>query len=787
MRQAELTASHWGAYEVERAADGAPTLRPHRADADPSPIGLAMLAAYRDGPRVLRPAVRRGWLERGPGAHTNRRGHEAFVEVDWEEAESLVSGELQRVIHQHGNRAVFAGSYGWASAGRFHHAQSQVRRFMHGMGGCTVHSQSYSYAAAQVLLPRVVAPMETLELHHTSWDVLARHTGLVVCFGGMPWKNAQVGVGGAFEHRLQGGLRQLAQAGCRFVNFSPVRDDLAVPGGAVEWIAVRPGTDTAVMLALACEIVRAGLHDTDFLARHCTGFETWRAHLLGQDDGIVKDADWAGALSGVCAERLRVLAREMTARDGRRCLVNAALALQRADHGEQPYWALVSLAAVIGQIGLPGGGFGVGYGCENGPGSPHGLLPSGPRLPFGPNPIAHQASTSIPVARIADMLLQPGQAYRFDGEERTYPDIRLVYWAGGNPFHHHQDINRLRRAWQRPETIVVHEQVWNAHARHADIVLPATSTLEREDIGFAYREPRVVAMKAVLPPPCQARDDHAIFAGLAARLGFGDSFTEGRTPAQWQALLWRGWRQDLAALGIEAPDYETFHAQGEWRIPDVPGAGAGSPVMLAAFRRNPEAHPLATPSGRIEIFSAAIAGFTLADCPPHASWLPPAEWLGSAQTALHPLHLITDQPAARLHSQLDFSAHSRATKVQGREPLWLHPDAACARGIAAGDVVRVFNARGACLAGAVLTEGLHPQVVKLSTGAWYDPTDDSAQALCKHGSANVLTRDAGTSALAQGSVAQSCLVQVERWRGPLPPVTAFERPAFVDRAAGAPH
>ena len=89
----------------------------------------------------------------------------------------------------------------------------------------------------------------------------------------------------------------------------------------------------------------------------------------------------------------------------------------------------------------------------------------------------------IPVARIADMLLNPGGTYRYNGQTRTYPDIRLVYWAGGNPFHHHQDINRLRKAFAQVDTLVVHELGWTATARHADIVLPATMTLEREDIG----------------------------------------------------------------------------------------------------------------------------------------------------------------------------------------------------------------------------------------------------------------------------------------------------------------
>ena len=775
----ELTASHWGAYEVTRNAQkDVVALVGHRDDPDPSPIGLSMLAAYRDGPRVQRPAVRRSWLDHGPGSHTERRGQEPFVEVSWDEAETLVARELERVIAEHGNQAIFGGSYGWASAGRFHHAQSQLRRFLHLMGGCTSHTQTYSFAAAEVILPHVVAPMDHLQSFHTSWDVLARHTGLMVTFGGMPWKNSQVFVGGAFEHRLKAGLATLASSGCRFVNFSPVGSDLALPAQSLEWIPIRPNTDTAVMLALAYEIVQAERHDIDFLNSHCTGFAQWHAYLVGQADGIVKNASWAEAISGVPASRLRRLAMDMVERSGgKRCMVNAAWATQRADHGEQPYWALLSLAAVIGQIGLPGGGFGVGYGCTNGPGSPHSLVAAGPRMPAAPNPVRG----SIPVARISDMLLNPGAAYEFNGQSRRYPDIALVYWAGGNPFHHHQDINRLRLAWRKPETIIVHEQVWNAHARHADIVLPATSSLEREDIGFAYREPVVISMKAVLNPPAQARDDYAIFAGIAAKAGLGDAFTEGRTPSQWQSRLWEDWRSQFREIGIEVPGHAAFLSAGQWRIPPLAGEGAPSPVMLADFRRDPQASPLETPSGRIELFSQTIAGFDYQDCPGHASWLEPVEWLGSSLTQKHPLHLISDQPIGRLHSQLDFSQHSRSTKVKDREPVWLHPEDALQRGIADGDLVRIFNDRGACLAGSIVTDSVLRGVAKISTGAWYDPLDDAPCALCKHGNVNVLTRDAGTSRLAQGPAAQSCLVEIERWQGDVPSVTAFELPVLEAR------
>jgi biotin/methionine sulfoxide reductase len=769
-----LTASHWGAYELAQGAVDGRSIAGIVEDPEPSPIGLTMVNAYRDGPRVTRPAVRAGWLKHGPDARTAERGREPFVEVSWEQAFSLVARELRRVIDTYGNSSIYGGSYGWASAGRFHHAQSQLRRFMHLIGGCTVHKHTYSYAAAQALLPHIVADMQgDLAVNHSSWDVIAAHTRLFVAFGGLPWKNSQMSVGGATEHRLRSGVASAIANGCQFVSFSAVRSDLDWPASAWEWIPIRPNTDTAVMLGLAGEIIRAGRHDRAFLERYCAGYACWERYLLGKDDGIVKDAAWAAPIADVDPVRLRSLALDM-ARElhGKRTMVNAAWSLQRADHGEQPFWALIALAAVVGQIGLAGGGFGVGYACENGFGSPHPLIGAGPRFPAPPNPV----QAFIPVARITDMLEHPGEEFDFDGRRLRYPDIKLIYWAGGNPFHHHQDLNRLLLAWRRPETIVVHEQVWNAHAKLADIVLPASSTLEREDIGFASREPLVIAMRRMFDPPGQALDDHAIFAGIAVKLGIGERFSEGHSARGWLERMWEQWRSGLPAQGFTAPSFDEFWSAGLWRLP----AASGPVIMLEAFRADPDAHPLSTPSGRIEIYSDKIASFGYANCPPQPTWLEPCEWLGSSLTARYPLHMLSDQPHYKLHSQLDFSALSRANKVQGREPVWIHPIDAAARGVSDGDVVRLFNDRGSCLAGARVTDAIMAGVVKLSTGAWWDPEHAGVSgSLDKHGNPNVLTRDCGTSSLGQGSAAQSCLVQLERQTGDLPPITAFNLPRLV--------
>ncbi|MEZ5783749.1 MAG: molybdopterin guanine dinucleotide-containing S/N-oxide reductase [Rhizobiaceae bacterium] len=759
-----FTASHWGVYEVDTDAVGTPKIKPLEGDTDPSPIGLFQLDEQVMRSRIRQPSVRRSWLEGGPGSAPHLRGNEAFVEVSWDQALDLVAEEVRRVSSQHGNASIFGGSYGWASAGRFHHAQSQVHRFLNMAGGYVRHTESYSLGAAHVVMPHIVDGMHSLISYHTSWDVMAKHTGLFVGFGGVPLKNAQISPGGAGRHRVRDGLHAMGASGVRFINIGPVRDNLDT-GADVEWIQIRPNTDTALMLGLAWQLRAEGLHDTAFLDRYCVGYDRFERYLTGETDGCPKTPEWAEAITGVPAQRIVTLARDMAAA---RTMLNIAWSLQRAHHGEQPFWMLVTLAAMLGQIGLPGGGFGAGYGPSNTMGTRNRRL-SGPSLSQGQNAI----SDYIPVARIADMLLNPGQTFTHDGKTLTYPDIRLVYWAGGNPYHHHQDLNRLIKAWQKPETIIVHEQFWTATAKRADIVLPATTSMERNDIGYATQEGLFVAMRKIVEPFAQSRDDFAIFSDIAERLGFGDQFHEGRDEAAWLKHLYAQCREKWSGQGVDLPEFDSFWEQG---IVDL-SAEEGSIIMLEGFRQDPEAHPVRTPSGKLEIFSETIESFALPDFTPHPVWREPVEWLGATDTVGFPLHLLTDQPGRKLHSQLDCSPHSAAGKVGGREPIYINPSDAGARGISSGDIVEVFNKRGRCLAGAIVTEDIMPGVVRIATGAWFDPDPDTG---CdKHGNPNVLTLDIGASSLSQGCAAQTCLVEVgPPLRNP-PPVTAFDPPPFA--------
>jgi len=763
-----LTSTHWGSYHAVTEAGHLKDMIPFDRDGDPSPIGKGIIDVIDDPLRITRPMVRRGWLEGRGGKRTGRRGEDSFVSLGWDEAIALAGDELQRIISQHGNSAIYAGSYGWASAGRFHHAQSQIHRFLNTIGGYTRSVNTYSFAAAEIIFPHVLGDFRSFVYKQTSWASIIEHCDLFVAFGGIPLKNAQIGQGGIGEHRQKQWMLKARESGVEFVNVSPMKSDILADVSA-DWLAVRPNSDTALMLALCHVLIEENLHDRSFLDQYTAGFDKVEAYIMGRADGVKKTPEWAAGICDISADAIRHLARRMAVG---RTMISMSWSLSRQAHGEQPLWAGVTLAALLGQIGLPGGGFGFGYAAVQTVGN--GVSDySMTALPQGRNKV----DGFIPVARITDMLLSPGESFQFNGQDLTYPDIRLIYWAGGNPFHHHQDLNRLKEAWQKPDTVIVHEWCWNALAKHADIILPCTTSLERQDIAMSPRDNYVISMEKAIDPVGESADDYEILARLSRHLGVEGGFTEGRTSEEWQQYLYETSREKMQDEGYDLPGYKELRQKGWFQIE----TRVNQTILFEDFRKDPEKFPLKTPSGRIELYSPTIAGFGYADCPPHASWLEPPEWIGG-KTRAHPLHLICNQPKTKLHSQLDHGSISRKGKINGHEMMVIHPLDASARGIEDGDIVRVYNDRGACLCGASVSEVMKPGVILIPTGAWFDPGNGGgniAEISCKHGNPNVLTPDRGTSRLGQGPAAHSCLVEVERWAGGKVDISAFEPPVII--------
>ena len=761
-----FVSTHWGTYETSKNNQNNIKINKWSKDPNPSDFGLGFLDAATSDLRINQPHIRKEWLKDRHNKK-NLRGLDEFVPVSWEEAIELTASELQNVKKEFGNSSIYAGSYGWASAGRFHHAKSQLNRFFNLFGGFSSSFQSYSYAAAQTLLPHIVGhDLYSFLDEHNTWNTLEKECDLILMFGGMPLKNSQVSAGGVGKHTTEKELRKCINAGTKFINISPNASDAAKFLNAKQ-ISIIPNTDTALMLSLAYILITSNNYDQKFIEEYTNGFNEFKSYVLGEKNNKPCTPEWASSITSIPVETIKWLAKEISAK---KTMVSISWSLQRASAGEQPLWMGITLASMLGHIGTEGGGIGFGYSSVNSTGDVFKKIPW-KSLPQGNNKIRD----FIPVARITDMLEKPNELFQYDGRKLKYPNIKLIYWAGGNPFHHHQDLNRLVKAWQKPKTIIVNEIWWNAQARHADIIFPANTALERNDIMLNPRDPTIIANKKTISSVGDSKSDYEIFSSLANKLGFENLFTENKSELDWLKYLWNESIKVSEEMNLKLPEFSKFWEEGFFEIP----IEKTKKIMFKNFRDNPVKNPLNTPSGKIEITSNIIKNYNLKDCKGHPTWIEPYEWLGNKDN--FPLHLISNQPEYRLHGQLDNADYSLKNKIKDREPVLINSADAKERNIENNDIVLIFNKRGRVFAGARLSDEVSKGVLVLSTGAWFDPNYEINADL--HGNPNVLTKDIGTSLLSQGPTSHTCLVEIRKAeKNEIKKVTIFSKPHIQKKA-----
>lgn len=737
---------------------------------------------YADS-RVLYPMVRKSYLENPNSPKPELRGKDEWVRVKYEDAIKLVANELKKTYKDKGASAVFGGSYGWYSPGRMHNARILLQRFLGMAGGYVGSTGDYSTGASQVIMPHVVGTLEVYD-QQTSWEYVLSESKIIVLWGTNPFATLRVAWGIPDGEGIEY-FKKLAKAkGKRIIHIDPIFNESAKELKA-EWIAPRPNTDVALMLGIAHTMHATGKYDKDFVETYTEGFDKFAEYLTGKKDGIAKDAKWASKISGVSEATIKKLAKDFF---GNRTMLMSGWGMQRAHHGEQPHWMLVTLASMIGQIGLPGGGFGLSYHYSGGGvATAKAAIPSGMTASAtteegrGSEWLATSAKVNFPVARIADALLNPGKTIDDNGKKITYPDMDFVYWCGGNPFVHHQDTNTLIKAFQKPRTFVVNEIYWTPTARMADIVLPATSTYERNDIAMTgdYSNLNLVPMKQAVEKQGESRDDYQIFCDLAEEFDILDKYSEGKSEMAWLEEFYNVALKQAKSQNIPLPaSFKEFWSANKVINFEVPYENTEF-VRFKDFRDDPILNPLGTPSGKIEIYSTTIEKMKYDDCHAHPAWFEPAEWLLMKEKSAE-FHLISTHPVDRLHSQLNNTSLRKKYAVNGREPIYINTKDAKRKGIKKGDIVRVFNKRGEVLAGAVITNDIKEGVVRLPEGAWYDP---NSKGLCRNGSANVLTLDIPTSKLANGNIAHTALVNIEKYKGKAEAVEVFKAPKYTSKGA----
>jgi anaerobic dimethyl sulfoxide reductase subunit A len=535
---------------------------------------------------------------------------------------------------------------------------------------------------------------------------------------------------------------------------------------ADEWVPVRPGTDAALMTAMAHVIISRDLHDTEFIRRCCSGFdadqmpaeaagvESYRDYVFGTRDGVPKTPEWAEAITAVPRETIERMAVEYATR--KPAVLYQGYAMQRRAYGEQVVRAGMALAAIAGHVGVPGG-------WASGLSSQPTAGPFWSVFPEGENPYGLR----IPCFLWTEAVLRGKQMGREHGvlglDERGLDhlesDIKLIWSVASNILgNQHGNLNwtaEILRDESRVEFIAVQDNFLTPTARFADLVLPACTQFETWGLadGWKYGQ-EVILLPRLVEPLGQSRSDYRIAADLAERLGIAEQYTEGRDERAWTSRM-------------------IDHYRERW-FPEIPGldemldenAGAytrpvSEPVVgLADFRRDPEHHPLNTPSGKLELFSLAMHRFGKPDeAPAIPKYIQEWESPFGPESGPYPLQCIANHTLARVHS-----THENNDWLREAHPhrLAIHPLDAEARGLVDGDQVRVFNERGTTVVRCAVTRRILPGVVNLPQGTWWTPDENGID---RRGSVNVLTSERWTP-FAFGAAVQTVMVQVAREEDP---------------------
>lgn len=683
-----------------------------------------------------------------PMKRVGKRGEGKFERISWEEALDTIANKLKEVKEKYGNEAIYYNYATGQIAGGIdntYNGVGPVARLMHLFGGYVSFYGTYSTACYSAALPYITA------MGSNSSDDLV-NSKLIVLWSDNPVVTRTGGKGIGY-HCLKA-----KEAGAKFIVVDPVYNDTAIATEA-EWVPIYPGTDCALIAALAYVMIKDGTYDKEFMSKYAVGFDedtlpegaprntSYMAYVLGRGyDKTPKTPEWAAPITGIPADRIVKLAREIAGT--KPCAMIQGWGMQRRAYGELPVRALPILSAMTGNFGVAGGGTGTR--------PTGGTSISIGSFPAGENPIKTKISVYMwpdYIERGREMTSGPRDLIK--GADKLSADMKFMWnWAGNCITNQHSDINGTVKMLQddtKLEFIVVSDVVMTHSAKMADILLPDTTHFEAENITGGNAEGQsnfVLFNHQLIEPMYEAKDVLWVAEQLADRLGLGNEFREGHTTRE-------EWLRDIVAVARENnadfPTYEEFKEIGYYKK-----TGGGGFIAGKSFVEDPEANPLKTPTGKIEVYSPTMAAMNNPEeIPAIPIYVPEWEGVSDPLREKYPLLMGGHHSIQRSHSTFDNVAALREAHVQS---LWMNTRDAEARGIQNGDMVRVYNDRGEVRVPAYVTNRLRPGVTSLPQGAWFTPDENGVDV---RGCVNTLTKYHPTP-FAKGNPQHTNLVQVEK-------------------------
>ncbi len=785
----------------------------------PSPFFLSYKKRVYSRNRVSYPLKRVDWDPKGERNPQNR-GKSGYVRISWDEAAQIIADELLRVREKYGMSAVLSEADMHGEGKHIAPSHGTNNRLLSMLGGYTIQMRNndswegYSWGSKNVWGCEPVGEMEPAA---NLYPDIAKNAELLLFWGCDP-ETTPLGIDGMMASRL---CYWLTDLGIKCVYVDPALN-YAAAVHADKWIPIKPNTDAALYLAIAYVWLTEDIYDKDYVKTHAVGYEPFFNYVLGKEDGVPKSPAWASEKCGVNEWTIKALARDWASKITSICIGNGGPGL-RGPYATEPARMQTILLGMQG-LGKPGRHLAkmLEWNTTKVFPMPH-QGKSVPKIPvraelvrppkvyerFGFQAIMQTSETpelmnllewrdppaqSIPKCMIHDAILNDGISWwglhSFTGpakeqwSEHKFPDdgcsrIHMVWSDSPCMTTCWNDGYRFVEAMQSPEIecfVVQHPWLEN-DCYMADIILPVCTHYELNDIsddssGGVYTS--VFREYPACPPVGESVSDFEAVARVAKKLSkkLGDKIYRDYTGDEISddkviELFWR-------ASGVAHLDTgKYFENEGIFVIPCDPDIQKVPPGM-SDFCRDPEKHPLSTPTGKLEFTSTGIKEHFPNDPerPPYPKWIergPMHDERQSSQRAKkYPLLCVSNHGRWRMHAQCDDIVWNREVetmKIRGKdgyqyEPVWMHTATAAERGIKHGDIVKVFNERGIVLGGAYVTERIIPGVAYMDHGARFDPIDPNG--IDRGGAINLITPHANTSQHVTGMAVSGFLVEVQK-------------------------